>query len=211
MADTPEPISHWHHRVEAFNTSALEFYASIKAELDSMQVPVTFSEVEWSEGGVLSAKRKYLRIEFNRFVFDICAAPFGTSFFFSWWLGKRSGNPLLGCFAILAVPVVFLIALAMAGFVKGSLIAIVVLTGALFLVRQGIPEVGEGLASLPYVGPIIGRIANPVTYYSIDTRIMFEETVHETTVKLVEGLLAAKGAKALSAEERKPKHGGMLR
>lgn len=53
------------------------------------------AKVKWSEGGVLSPDREYLRIEGSGFRFDICAAPFGTGCFFSWWLTPKpaSGVP----------------------------------------------------------------------------------------------------------------------
>jgi hypothetical protein len=46
------------------------------------------SRITWKEGGLLSAKREYLRVRRKEFVFDVCAAPFGKGFFFSWWLGE---------------------------------------------------------------------------------------------------------------------------
>lgn len=39
--------------------------------------------MEFSEGGLLSVKRDYLRLMRERLVFDICAAAFGTGYFFS--------------------------------------------------------------------------------------------------------------------------------
>jgi hypothetical protein len=37
-------------------------------------------------------------------IFDICAAPFGTGFFFSWWLGDPAPSGIWGI--ILTIPVV---------------------------------------------------------------------------------------------------------
>lgn len=49
------------------------------------------SRVDWREGGVLSAKREYLRVRRKQYTFDICGAPFGTGFFVSWWLTEPLG------------------------------------------------------------------------------------------------------------------------
>lgn len=40
---------------------------------------------------MFSAKREYLRVRRKEHLFDVCAAPFGTGFFFSWWLGESVG------------------------------------------------------------------------------------------------------------------------
>ena len=39
-------------------------------------------------GGILSAKREYLRVRRKELAYDICGAPFGNGFFFSSWLGE---------------------------------------------------------------------------------------------------------------------------
>jgi hypothetical protein len=84
MADI---FSHWYHLIENFQASAKEFYAAVEAALQRRQIPdLKTSRVDWREGGLLSAKREYLRIKRKELVFDICAAPFGTGFFFSWAL-----------------------------------------------------------------------------------------------------------------------------
>jgi hypothetical protein len=55
VAKSAEVISHWHHSAEAFQTSALEFYNAVRAELEAAKAPVKFEQVEWSEFGFLSA------------------------------------------------------------------------------------------------------------------------------------------------------------
>ena len=90
LAKSAEIISHWHFHAEDFNASSLEFYDVVKKGLEAIEAPVRFDSIVWNEAGILSAKRAYLRVEFNRLTFDVCAAPFGKSFFFSWWLSKRA-------------------------------------------------------------------------------------------------------------------------
>jgi len=55
---------------------------------------VTLSRVTHSQSGIFSAKREYLRVVRNEYIFDICAAPFGNGFFFSWWFGTRNRSVL---------------------------------------------------------------------------------------------------------------------
>src|SRR5260221_11280077 len=77
-------ISHWYALVPNFQASTQDFYSSVETEVGTQKVPgLEMSRVDFSEGGPLSAKRGYLRMTRERLVFDICAAPFGTSYFFS--------------------------------------------------------------------------------------------------------------------------------
>src|SRR5258708_17926530 len=78
---------HWHTLIEGFATSSLDFYELVKAGIALRQIPdLKMSSVEWKESGLGSGKRIYLRISREGLNFDICAAPFGTGYFFSWWL-----------------------------------------------------------------------------------------------------------------------------
>ena len=77
-------LEHWIAFVEGFQLPPSEFYESVERELKNRQIPgMEMSRVEFAEGGILSDKRVYLRMVRERLVFDVCAAPFGTSFFFS--------------------------------------------------------------------------------------------------------------------------------
>lgn len=83
-------LSRWHHLYGNLNQSSKEFYTSVEAAIKSRNVPDTqLSRVNHHEGGMFSANREYLRVRRKEYVFDICAAPFGNSFFFSYWLGEK--------------------------------------------------------------------------------------------------------------------------
>jgi hypothetical protein len=72
--------------------SPKEFYSNVEAAVKECVVPgLEVSRVDWKEGGILTADREYLRVSRGRLIFDICAAPFGNGFFFSWWLTKSPG------------------------------------------------------------------------------------------------------------------------
>ncbi|RJX18444.1 MAG: hypothetical protein C4575_10570 [Desulforudis sp.] len=82
-------ISHWNTLIEGLAVSPKDFFASVERAIETKLVPDTRrSRVDWKEGGILSAKREYLRVLRKKHAFDICGAPFGNGFFISWWLGE---------------------------------------------------------------------------------------------------------------------------
>lgn len=89
LSRPPSVLSHWLFSAEDLNASALELYDAVEAALRARQVPgVSFSRVLQREGGLLSARREYLRVRRERLAFDIGAAPFGRTFFVSVWLRR---------------------------------------------------------------------------------------------------------------------------
>src|SRR5712691_9811915 len=85
----PKPanvISQWCQLIENFQASSQEFYVSFERAVETRAVPQLHRvRVEHKEGGLASANREYLRMHRGKHAFDICAAPFGTGFFVSWW------------------------------------------------------------------------------------------------------------------------------
>lgn len=150
-------LSHWYNLLENFQFSSQEFYKQVEATLKSRNVPnLDVSRITYREGGPLSAKREYLRLQRKDHLFDLCAAPFGTGFFVSWWLGDSTG----------------------------------------FLVNI--------ILLIPVVGNLFVRFFRPLTYYKIDTALMFQESVHSSVLEVIDQLAKAKGLRALSETERKP-------
>jgi hypothetical protein len=67
MAQTGTVISHWHHLADDCNTSALEYYRAVEAELAARQIPEIRTErIPWSERGLFTSKREYLRVARGR-------------------------------------------------------------------------------------------------------------------------------------------------
>ena len=96
LAKDANVISHWHYPIENFQTSTMEFYAAVEQALKPHEIPdYSVSRIDWREGGVLTARREYLRIKRGKLAFDICAAPFGTGFFFSSWLAELPPSHLI--------------------------------------------------------------------------------------------------------------------
>jgi len=206
-------ISHWHHPLENFQTSTMEFYAAVEQALAPKLIPdYSTSRVDWREGGVLSARREYLRVKRGKLVFDICAAPFGTGFFFSWWLAEVPPSwGLLWAILIVFAGFVFMnICIQTMGFFAGIYWGIIGFIGALsvagYLIRRG--KIGTDLENvvlaIPLFGSLYERIFKPPTYYKMDTAIMFQSMVHSAVLDVIDPLFTAKGVRALSELERKP-------
>lgn len=210
MFQSAEVLSHWHTLIDNYNTSALDFYKAVEESINERQVPeVVTSRVDWHEGGVLSAKREYLRVTRRHLTFDICAAPYGTGYFFSTWLTVRPPDlAVLYAWLILgSLPFVVSLFIAVFGFIKGSFIFLLSLLGGALLVRRliqaGAVAWEDTILAMPVIGFLYRIIFRPTTYYSTDTRLMFQESVHRAVVEVIEGLRTAQGLRALSPEETK--------
>jgi hypothetical protein len=83
LVNDPHP---WQHSFDNLKFSADEFYQAVEVAVKKREIPdVRFSRVNYSEGNLLSANREYLHVVWHEHVYDVCAAPFGTSFFVSSW------------------------------------------------------------------------------------------------------------------------------
>jgi len=94
-------ISHWSMMIENLVASPQEFFKAVEEAVTRKEMEkVKFSRFTWSEGGILSAKRDYLRIKRKDHAYDICGAPFGNGFFVSTWLGDFESGLLGRLFSI---------------------------------------------------------------------------------------------------------------
>jgi hypothetical protein len=217
MARPGDIISHWHHFVEDFNTSTIEFYLKVEEVLRSKEAPVKPDRIDWSEGGILSAKRQYLRATYGRYSFNICAAPFGRDFFFSWWLTKRRPESalMMGCATMIGLLFVLIILVKLTGVVVGFILFIVgVGVGGTLLVNGSIPGAAffdDMMLGLPVWGLLYARFIKPATFFTEDTRLVFQEAVHTVVVRQVDLALNAKGARALAPEQTKPNSRPLIR
>lgn len=210
MPQSVEVISHWHHSVDGLSTLTLEYYTAVeKALREKDVVGLQIERVTANESGILSAKREYLRVRYGRLMFDICGAPFGKDFFFSWWLVKRTPGfaALWGCAALVGVPLLVLGFIGTMGFVKGILFALIVIVVGAAVLRQAFSDGWDAIEDAILVMPIIGfvyqKFVKPVTYYSEDTRLMFEDTVHRVVLQVVSGILSLNKLPELSPEKMK--------
>ncbi|MDO8500752.1 MAG: hypothetical protein Q7S20_02815 [Gemmatimonadaceae bacterium] len=211
MAQSVEVISHWHQSVEGLSTSTLDYYAAVEKALRDKEVPeLQIERITASESGILSAKREYLRARYGRLSFDICGAPFGKDFFFSWWLVKRIPGfaALWGCASLVGLSFLTLVFIGAMGFFKGILFALVAVGVGTAILRgafaDGWSAIEDTILVMPIIGLLYKKFVNPVTYYSEDTRLMFEDTVHRVVVQVVEGILTINKLPEIPAEKLKP-------
>jgi hypothetical protein len=213
---TPEVLSYWHELVENFNTSPRDFYAAVERSLQERKVPgLDVSRVEFAEGGLLSAKREYLRLTRERLVFDICAAPFGTSFFFSCRFAEL---PLvITPDAVVAILAIFaLIGWAFThilGLFFGIIALLILLMAAMSILRNavsiGLADLDDWLVKQPGIGAIYEILFRKDTYYRQDTRVMYLDTVPVVVKRIYEELTAAQGVKLKPDQDQAPVHGGL--
>ena len=209
-------LGHWACLVEGLSTSVQDSYKELESALAARDVPeLRFSRVEYSEAGIGSAQREYMRIARKDYVFDVCAAPFGKSFFFSWWM---SIPPLpfakLWTVAYFAA-ILFATSLAFWVFEDSCLGILLLLCvpfavgiGLLFLMKIG-ALFDEGFAlRVPVVSLIYRALFAPDTYFREDTQKMFEKSVHNALLEVVDAKISEQGLRALAPDERRPERGG---
>jgi hypothetical protein len=218
-------LSHWCKLIENLSYRPLTFYASIETALRKRRVPgLEAWQIEWPEGGLLSRKRVYLRLERCRLFFDICAAPFGSGFFVSSRLTRKIFRFSLLDFILLALVCFGLIpyllmrasdwavkkygANGVFYVIQASIILLVVaVLGMLFLRNLqslGLASLETAFINLPVVGALYEATFPPFTYYRIDQALMFQEAVHCAVLEVVDEMLTLQGVKPLTELERKP-------
>jgi hypothetical protein len=206
-----EVLNHWYAPVDNFQFVTSEFYQMIEKELQARKVPgLEISRVEFSEGGLLSDKREYLRLKRERLVFDICAAPFGTSYFFSFrFVELPLGiKPLELLIFWVGLVLTFGLLAKLFGTISGILLFLALVVGAIWFLRNvialGLKDLDATLLKTPVVGPIYEIFFRKETYYRQDTRLMYLTTVNNITKALVDEVTAAKGIKLVKRYERRP-------
>ena len=210
----PEVVGHWHTLIEDFSTSSLDFYELVKAGIARREIPdLAISQVEWKESGLGSGKRVYLRVSREGLNFDICAAPFGTGYFFSWWLARISRILLDAFFLFLCLFVASLLSGVFLGANREHPGCGAIIIGPLFVlttlfvfgavIRYGDLGLEPTVLSMPITGFVYGLVFRPVTYFNEDTAIMFRESVHHAVLEAIDQVTTAQGMRGLSEEARK--------
>jgi len=209
-APTVTILSNWATLVEGLEASPLAFYSAVEEALTRRQVPQTQnSRTDYKEAGAFSANREYLHVRRQKLTFDICGAPFGTGFFFSWWFGEERPylNPIIKVLVLFGYLVTLGILVNVAGVVVGLFLFLFLVFGGLAIVNTlaADGQFDDGIVrALPLVGMLYEWLFEPATYYRLDSMRMFQEAVHNAVLEVIDGMTAAKGLKVLSADERKP-------
>jgi len=208
---TDEVLNHWIAFVDNFALPPQEFYASVEQGLAASTIPgLKVSRFSFREGGLLSDKRIYLRMIRERLAFDICAAPFGTHFFFSC---RTVYSPAIVRFWHILL-VIFLFGIV--GFLLQTFLApyyAAIATFGLMLaviqifrntIAMGLADLDTTLLKIPAIGPIYERWFRKETYYRQDTRLVYLEVVPKLIKDLAEEVTASKGVKLVRQYERAP-------
>jgi len=204
-------IDHWYALVPGFNSPSKEFYEGIEKELKTREVPgLEIFHVDFAEGGVLSQKREYLRMTRERLVFDICAAQFGTAYFFSCRFAQIPAAIKLWQLVVVLIGGFMTVALAFK--FLGLILGVIVLMAAFVLliytlrnaVAMGLKDLDASLIKSPIVGPIYENWFRKETYYRHDTRLMYCDTVNAVVKAKMEETTGAKGIKLIRYMENCP-------
>ncbi|HTG36520.1 MAG TPA: hypothetical protein VLB76_26685 [Thermoanaerobaculia bacterium] len=207
-------LSHWQTAYEGFSTSVQDFYSQVEAAVKDREVPeVTFSRVVYKEGGVASAGREYLRVSRGAMVFDVCAAPYGTGFFFSSWaaLDFPGYLPYLYLAVIIGLGF-FSLAFGLSAFVSYLSFIPLYVMGAIYLFILGFMGTGvhkkvfgveEAAEAMPFLGKIYSALFNPGTYFSVDTESMFQSAIHGAVLEAVKTVTEESGRRVVAVPERR--------
>jgi hypothetical protein len=206
-----EVLEHWYVPVANFNTSTREFYDTVERVMKVQNLPgLDIFRVDFAEGGLLSDKRQYLRMTRERLVFDICAAPFGTGFFFSCRLAEISAK--IGLWQVFSLLVSFSVISKLTIQVAGLQLGICALLAGLLLISlllrsaasPRFRDLDAHLVKSPLFGAIYQRFFRKETYYRYDTRLMYLDVVNQVVKAKVEETTGSKGIKLLRFNERSP-------
>ena len=204
-------IGHWAQLMEGMSESPQHFYEAVTAAVERREIPeCSLRHVWWREGGVFSAKRKYLRAKRAGHHIDICGAPFGNAFFASSWLCLPPPN--------LALAVILVIAGCIVGFFLTVDLINVLKTmqmpqfGTTEYWRERLIEQSVWLALdvlgtlLVFIFGIIRPLFFPSreTYYRVDTAEMFYRAVQNAVAEVIQGLRTEQGLRLLTEDELKP-------
>jgi hypothetical protein len=165
----------------------------------------------------MSNKREYLRMTRERLVFDICAAPFGTAYFFSCRFAEIPTVVKLWEFLVLIIGlcfsafiglVIFVKILGVLGLMLFPFLLLALLVAAIYVMRNavamGLKDLDASLIKTPIIGPIYEAWFRKETYYRQDTRLMYCDTVNAVVKAKVEETTGAKGIKLLRYMENCP-------
>ena len=204
-------LNHWISSADNFNYPPQTFYEELEQKLAERKIPdLTFRRIEFGEGGLTSDRRTYLRIQRERLVFDICAAPFGTGYFFSCRTVRLTAEvTLFHLVSILGVlGLVGVILVQNLGLVIGPIAAVTLVLALLITLRNAGTRnnlsVDALLCRAPIIGPVYEAFFKKETYYRADTRLMYLSLIPELVRELSESVTGAKGVRLVREFERAP-------
>src|ERR1035441_6853334 len=206
-----EELDYWIDFARTFNFPPQDFYTAIEKELADRKFPsLEMSRQDFSEGGLLSDKRIYLRMFRERLAVYTCAAPFGTGYFFSF---RAIYVPaLVRLWHILALFLLFGVFGGLLVNLLGLTFAVVAFVTFIFAVAAvfrnataaAVGDLDTMLLKIPVVSTFYENWFREDTFYRVDTRSLYLQTLPEIVRKLADDITAAKGAKLLPQNGRLP-------
>jgi len=206
-----EELDYWIFFADTFSFPPQEFYASIEKELTARKIPtMEMSREDFSEGGLLSDKRIYLRMFRERLAIYTCAAPFGIGYFFS--CRTVYVPALVRLWHILAACIFFTIIggllLRPLGFTF-TVIAVVALVFALAGVLRNAAstatiDLDAILLRIPVISTIYQNWFRDDTFYRLDTRVLYLKQVPAIVRALADDVTAAQGVKLVNQNDSTP-------
>jgi hypothetical protein len=208
---SPVVKDNWGGLIENLQASPKEFYASVEEAIEKRQVPaISNCRVEWKEGGLFTSFREYLRISREKHIFDICAAPYGTGFFVSWWLAELQpsaiGPTLAAIWIILFIDSTsrFLLDHPNDYIVTGIVVILIFLFVGILINRSAGANWVRYVLVIPVIGRLMTHLFMPPTYYRIDTASMFQLSMKNAVDEVIKQLMQARGLRAITELEGKP-------
>jgi len=206
-----EVLNHWIAAADGYQCQPTEFYQAIEHTIKERCLPgLEMTRIEFSEGGALSHKRTYLRMIRERLVFDVCAAQFGNGSFFSCRMAQIPVVVHLSQLLIVIVGLLIVLYLSMrfVGVFLGPIVLMALLLGACYVLRNtvamGLRDLDTALIQSPLFGAIYEAWFRKETYYRVDTRLIYLDTVSNIVKKLAEDVTGQKGVKLVRQYELAP-------
>jgi hypothetical protein len=214
--------------VENFNFSPREFYVLLAKTIEERKVPgLTADLVKMFESVIGSSKRIYMTVARERFVYYVCAAPYGSGFFFSWrlvderrpgeWyhplvmmslIGVLSGvltifalNPLISALSALGFDAIGI--LQITPFVPIMLFLLFVAAVWSMMRIASLPgyeRLAVIIERIPLVGRVFERHFRPDTYYRQDSQKMYQKVFEIAINETITSITALQGVRQRSVD-----------
>ena len=207
----PVVLKWWYVVQLDFEASTEEFYSAIEQDLAARELQgLELSRVEYAEGGLLSAQRVYLRMKRERLLFDVCSAPFGTSWLFSCRFSEFpiTIRPWEVVALFLALGAFWFSYVQLFGFLTGNIMFGATMIGIILAMVCAVPfgfhDMDAALMQMPVVGPFYEVFFRRDTYYRQDTRAAYTTIVNSIVRERVKEIAKARGVEDVQFFEQPP-------
>ena len=198
-----ELLDHWIRSAEGFSLAPAEFYSAVEQKLAAHKIPgMAITRQEFSEGGLLSEQRIYLRLMRERLAIAACAAPFGDGiYFFS--CRVIHVRALVRLWHIIAALMFFTVTgfllIKPLGATFAGVAEIALLFALVGVLRNAGTSAFDDLDALLLRIPVISTIYEDWfrvdTYYRDDTRTLYVKLLPQFIHDAAEEICGAKGVK----------------